>query len=115
METETALIILGGLAQESRLAVFRLLVETGPDGLAAGEIATELGIPSTTLSFHLKNMNHAGLVLSERQGTSIRYCANFDAMAGLVQYLTSNCCGGDMDSCPPPQESISDKNRNSSK
>lgn len=111
MDTETALAILGGLAQESRLAVFRLLVETGPDGLAAGEIASELGVPSTTLSFHLKNMSHAGLVLSERQGTSIRYCANFDAMTGLVQYLTSNCCGGDMDACAP-QESSSDKDRN---
>lgn len=110
METATVLVILGGLAQESRLAVFRLLVETGPGGLAAGEIATHLEIPSTTLSFHLKNMSHAGLVLSERQGTSIRYSANFGAMIGLVQYLTSNCCDGDMSACiPDTNESSSDK------
>ncbi len=101
METKTALTVLSGLAQESRLGIFRLLVEVGHQGLFAGEIATRLEIPATTLSFHLKNMSGAGLVVSERQGTSIRYSANFDVMNGLVSYLTANCCGGDLNACAP--------------
>ncbi len=101
METGSALKVLAGLAQETRLAIFRLLVEVGHEGLLAGEIATQLEIPGTTLSFHLKNMSQAGLVVSERLGTSIRYSADFDAMNGLVSYLTTNCCGGDLSACAP--------------
>lgn len=101
METKAALAVLAGLSQESRLAIFRLLVEVGPEGLIAGEIATRVKIPPTTLSFHLKHMSHAQLIVSERQGTSIRYAANFEAMTGLVGYLTANCCGGDMSACAP--------------
>jgi len=105
METESALNVLAGLAQETRLGIFRLLVEVGREGLLAGEIAKHLGIPGTTLSFHLKNMSHAGLVVSERLGTSIRYSADYDAMNGLVSYLTANCCGGDASACAPKKTS----------
>ena len=105
MEIESVLDVLAGLAQETRLAIFRLLVEIGLEGLPAGEIATRLEIPGTTLSFHLKNMSQAGLVVSERQGTSIRYSADFDAMNGLLSYLTANCCGGDMRACAPKSKS----------
>lgn len=101
METAAALASLVGLAQETRLAVFRLLVEVGPDGLAAGEIAGLLDIPAPTLSFHLRQLNHAHLVVSQRTGTSIRYAANFDTMNGLVAYLTEKCCGGDPSLCQP--------------
>jgi len=104
METESALNILTGLAQGTRLKIFRLLVEVGPEGLPAGEIATRLEIPGTTLSFHLKNMSQAGLIASERQGTSILYSADFDAMNGLVSYLTANCCGGDLSACAPKRK-----------
>ncbi len=105
METSNALAILSGLSQESRLGIFRLLVEVGHEGLPAGEIARRLSIPGTTLSFHLKNMSHAGLVVSIREGTTIRYSADFDAMNGLVGYLTANCCGGDMSACTPKAKS----------
>lgn len=101
METSSALAILAGLAQETRLAIFRLLVEVGHDGLLAGEIATRLEIPPTTLSFHLSHLSRAGLVASQRQGTSIRYTADFDAMNGVIGYLTANCCGGDLSACAP--------------
>lgn len=101
METESALAILAGLAQESRLAIFRLLVEIGHEGLPAGEIATRLEMPPSTLSFHLRHMSQAGLVVSEREGTSIRYVADFDAMNGLISYLSANCCGGDPSQCAP--------------
>lgn len=104
MESVEALAILAGLSQPTRLSVFRLLVETGPEGLPAGEIAAHLQVPATTLSFHLSHMHRAGLVISERHGTSIRYRADFDAMHGLVNYLTANCCGGDPQKCAPTKE-----------
>jgi ArsR family transcriptional regulator, arsenate/arsenite/antimonite-responsive transcriptional repressor len=104
MQADAALGILSGLSQETRLTIFRLLVEVGHDGLAAGEIASRLDVPSTTLSFHLSHMSRVGLVLSERRGTSIRYTANFDAMNDLVGYLTANCCGGDMSACAPKRK-----------
>ncbi len=99
--TAKVLGALTGLAQESRLGVFRLLVQVGPDGLAAGEIAHQLEIPPTTLSFHLAQLSNADLVVSKRNGRSIRYTANFETMHGLVEYLTDNCCGGDMGACAP--------------
>jgi ArsR family transcriptional regulator, arsenate/arsenite/antimonite-responsive transcriptional repressor len=101
METRQALAALSALAQESRLAVFRLLVGAGPAGLAAGEVAEKLGVPPATLSFHLRMLVHANLLRSERQGRSIRYFARFDAMNGLVEYLTDHCCGGDPSACLP--------------
>jgi ArsR family transcriptional regulator, arsenate/arsenite/antimonite-responsive transcriptional repressor len=94
METISALAALAGLANESRLAIFGLLVEQGPNGLPAGEIASRLGLPNATSSFHLKEMTHAGLVKSVQDGRFIFYAANYDTMNGLVEYLTKNCCKG---------------------
>ena len=94
MEKKGALAALAGLAQESRLDVFRLLVEQGPEGLSAGEIAEKLRIANATLSFHLKELSHAGLVVPRQDGRFIFYAANFTTMNGLVGYLTENCCRG---------------------
>lgn len=88
---------LGALAQESRLDVFRLLVQAGPEGLSAGHIAEKLGVPSATLSFHLNQLRHAGLVTYRRQGRSLIYVAEYDAMTDLLGYLTENCCRGEVD------------------
>ena len=92
MELKTAVKLLGALAQESRLGVFRLLVEAGSQGLSAGDISDELAIPASTLSFHLKDLSHAGLLQSERQGRSIFYSANYGAMSELLQFMQHNCC-----------------------
>jgi len=92
MEILNAVNLLGALAQESRLSVFRLLVEAGPQGMSAGEISAELDIPASTLSFHLKDLNHAGLLDSERQGRSIIYRANYAAMNDLLKFMQHNCC-----------------------
>lgn len=94
METKGALCILAALAQETRLSIFRLLVETGPAGLPVGGIGEELGIAPATLSFHLKELAHAELVTTRQEGRFIYCSANFAAMNGLVAYLTENCCGG---------------------
>lgn len=94
MEKQNAIGALAALAQETRLDVFRRLVEAGPEGLPAGEIGAELGLPSATLSFHLKELRSADVVASRRDGRSIIYRANFDTMRELVDYLTENCCGG---------------------
>ncbi|MGH9697528.1 MAG: ArsR/SmtB family transcription factor [Bryobacteraceae bacterium] len=94
METTIALSALAGLAQETRLAIFRLLVEKGPEGLAAGDIAERLDLPNATLSFHLKEMAHAGLLEPRQAGRFIYYSANYSTMNGLVAYLTENCCRG---------------------
>ncbi len=92
---------LGALAQETRLDIFRLLVQKGPEGLPAGEIGTRLGQPSPTMSFHLNQLRFAGLVSSRRESRSIIYRANFKAMSGLLAYLTDNCCGGRPELCSP--------------
>ena len=92
MIKKAALSALAGLAQESRLDVFRLLVEQGPEGLPAGEIAGRLQVANATLSFHLKELAHANLVTARQQGRFIYYSANFQTMNGLVEYLTENCC-----------------------
>jgi ArsR family transcriptional regulator len=92
METASALRALAALAQETRLRVFRLLVEHGPLGLPAGEIGRRLGLPPATLSFHLKELATAGLVSARQQGRSIRYATDFAAMRDLVAYLSENCC-----------------------
>jgi DNA-binding transcriptional ArsR family regulator len=85
---------LAALAQESRLAIFRLLVQAGPEGLAAGRIGEALGIPPSSLSFHLKELSYAGLVTSRQESRYVIYSANFEAMADLLAFLTENCCGG---------------------
>jgi DNA-binding transcriptional ArsR family regulator len=89
-----AISALGALANEHRLALFRLLVRTGEKGLPAGAIAAELAIPNSSLSFHLSHLNEAGLVKQERQGRSLIYSANYAAMNALVGYLMENCCAG---------------------
>ncbi len=94
MEKQDALAALAALAQETRLDVFRLLVEAGPEGLPAGEIAEELGLPAATLSFHLKELRSAGLVGCERDGRSRIYRPAFAAVQALVAFLTENCCRG---------------------
>lgn len=94
MDQDQVIRALGALAQEHRLAAFRLLVQAGPEGLAAGAIGEALGVPASSLSFHLAQLAHAGLVLSQRQGRSIRYRADYAAMNGVLSYLTENCCGG---------------------
>ncbi len=85
---------LSALAQDSRLAVFRLLVQAGPAGLSAGKIAKALDIPPSSLSFHLKELAYAGLVISRQQGRFIIYSANFETINGVIAYLTENCCAG---------------------
>lgn len=94
LTSAAAVTALAALAQESRLAVFRLLVEAGPEGLPAGEIASRLGIANTTLSFHLKELVHAGLIHAAPQGRFIRYAPDITRMNDLVGFLTDNCCGG---------------------
>ncbi|HEU4498757.1 MAG TPA: metalloregulator ArsR/SmtB family transcription factor [Sphingomicrobium sp.] len=94
MKMDTAIAALGALAQEHRLTLFRLLVQAGPDGMAAGAIAEKLGVPNSSLSFHLAQLRNAGLITQERQHRSLIYRANYSAMTGLVDYLTENCCGG---------------------
>ena len=92
MESKQVITALSALAQETRLAVFRLLVQAGPQGLAAGEIATRLNCPAATLSFHLRELSQAGLVTATRQSRSIIYAADFAAMRNLLGFLTENCC-----------------------
>ncbi len=94
MEKKDAVSALAALAQETRLDVFRLLVQAGPEGLPAGEVGGELGLPSATLSFHLKELKNAGLIRCERAGRSRIYSPAFKAVNELVRFLTENCCGG---------------------
>lgn len=95
METKSALSALSSLAQESRLAIFRALVEAGPAGLSAGKISDITGIPPSSLSFHLKELTHAEMVDSRQESRFIIYTANFLTMNALIGFLTENCCGGD--------------------
>lgn len=99
MKKSTAIAALGALAQETRLDIFRLLVQKGPAGMPAGDIGERLGLPSPTLSFHLNQLRHAGLIGSRRESRSIIYSANYEAMSGLLAYLTENCCAGNVVEC----------------
>ncbi|GHA80273.1 ArsR/SmtB family transcription factor [Cognatilysobacter bugurensis] len=101
MDTNRAVAALSALAQTSRLAVFQALVAAGTDGALPSEIAQTLDIPANTLSFHLKTLLHAELVTAEPSGRRIRYRANFARVQGLVDFLTKNCCGGDLSQCAP--------------
>lgn len=94
MDAAAVIRALGALAQEHRLAVFRRLVEAGPDGLAAGALAEAVGVPASSMSFHLAQLSNAGLIGQRRQGRSIIYAADYAVMNGLMAYLTENCCGG---------------------
>ena len=114
METKQVLAALAALAQDTRLRIFRLLVETGPSGLAAGEIAARLDVAAATLSFHLAQLEHAGLIASQRAGRSIIYAAGFDCMRDLIDYLTENCCQGDgavcaVSDCTAPLQALGSK------
>lgn len=92
MQTTNVINALAALAHDSRLGIFRLLVEQGPEGLPAGEIAARRKLPNANASFHLKELEHAGLVTSVPAGRFIYYAANYKTMNGLVEYLTKNCC-----------------------
>jgi DNA-binding transcriptional ArsR family regulator len=101
MDTENAVKRLSALAQEARLEVFRLLVKAGPNGLAAGEIARTLKTAANTMSAQLLILSNAGLIRARRNGRSIIYAADFDAMSGLLVFLTEDCCGGRPEVCAP--------------
>jgi len=101
MEITDAIAALGALAQDNRLEAFRLLVQAGPDGLPAGEVASKLKLAPNTLTFHLDRLRQAGLVTVRRNGRSMIYAARFDTMNALLGYLTENCCGGAADLCAP--------------
>ena len=95
MEIPTATALLTALGNESRLTVFRLLVEAGPEGRYASAIGETLGMPAATLSFHLAHLTRAGLILATKEGRYIRYCADYKAMNALIAFLTRDCCKGD--------------------
>jgi DNA-binding transcriptional ArsR family regulator len=99
MESREAVIALAALAQETRLSVFRLLVSAGPEGMSVGSIGEKLGVPPATLSFHLKELSHAGLVTSRQESRFIYYMADFAQMAALMTFLTQNCCKGMPQEC----------------
>lgn len=94
MEQVKAVAALAALAHEGRLSIYRLLVVAGPEGLTVGEIGSKLDMPGGTLSFHLSQLKHAGLVVARRNGRQLIQTADFERMNGLVAYLTENCCGG---------------------
>jgi len=101
MEIKDAVTALAAIAQETRLAVYRALVVAGPEGLSAGRIADALAVPPATLSFHLKELDRAGLVSARQDGRYVIYSANFEQMNALLSFLTANCCRGATDECAP--------------
>jgi DNA-binding transcriptional ArsR family regulator len=103
MKKPDALAALAALSQENRLDAYRLLVQAGPDGVPAGEVAAALGLPPNTLTFHLDRLREARLVTVRRDGRSMIYAAQFDTMNALLGYLTENCCGGAA-TCAPVAE-----------
>ncbi len=115
MELDSAVDALSALAQESRLAIFRLLVPEGSDGLTAGEIGERMGIPANALSFHLTRLRYAGLVTVRRNGRERIYAAAYDGMQSLMGFLTENCCQkepeGCSPDCPPPSSGETNENQ----
>jgi ArsR family transcriptional regulator len=101
MEQADAIAALAALAQDNRLEIYRLLVQAGPGGMAAGAVASALKIAPNTLSFHFDRLRHAGLVSVARQGRSQVYAARYETMTNLLAYLTENCCGGRPELCEP--------------
>jgi DNA-binding transcriptional ArsR family regulator len=99
MDEGKMVLALAALAHEHRLRAFRLLVRSGPSGVAAGDIAGHLNVGPTSLSFHLKTLEHAGLITSTRQGRFVRYAVHVEAMRQLLNYLTEDCCRGQPDLC----------------
>lgn len=106
MEATDAVSALAALAQANRLDVFRLLVQAGPEGLPAGEIANSIGLAPNTLTFHFDRLRAAGLVTVRRDGRQMIYAARFETMNALLGYLTDNCCGGAVESCLPVQRCV---------
>ncbi|WP_423140829.1 ArsR/SmtB family transcription factor [Parablastomonas sp. CN1-191] len=106
METKAAVASLFALAHESRLAVFRLLVQAGADGVAAGEIARRLGVLPNTLSANLNVLSHAGLIESRREGRTVIYTARYEQMAQLLEFLVQDCCSGQPDICAPLADAV---------
>ncbi|MFM0356512.1 metalloregulator ArsR/SmtB family transcription factor [Paraburkholderia nemoris] len=109
MDSNLVVRALSALAHESRLAIFRSLVVAGPDGIPAGEIAQQLGLSPSSLSFHLKDLAHAELVNARQEGRFIFYSANFDGMNSLIGFLTENCCAGSECSLPVSPPCCGDK------
>ena len=101
MKIKNAVEALSALAQESRLTIFRLLVQAGKEGISAGVIGEKLEIPGATLSFHLKELSRAKLIKSRTEGRYVIYSASFTGMDKLIAYLTENCCAGDAEQCAP--------------
>jgi ArsR family transcriptional regulator len=106
MKKQDAVAALAALAQDNRLDVFRLLVEAGPEGMPAGEVASALKIAPNTLTFHFDRLREAGLISVRRNGRSMIYAAQFDRMNALIGYLTDNCCQGRPDQCAPAQGKV---------
>ena len=104
MKSTQVVKALAALAQPTRLAIFRLLVVQGVDGMAAGQVAEKLKVSPATMSFHFKTLSHAGLIESRQEGRFVYYIANFTVMNGMVDYLTENCCGGNIDACIVPSK-----------
>lgn len=102
MEILTATTALSALAQESRLEIFRFLVQAGKNGVPAGKIGERLDLPLSTLSFHLNQLKQAGLILCRREGRTLFYSANYECMNDLMAYLTENCCQGQAEDCDSP-------------
>jgi len=101
MEERQALSVFAALSQETRLRIVRLLVVAGKDGLPAGAIAEQMGTAASTMSFHLKELEQAGLVRSRRESRSIIYTAEYDALSGLIRFLMEDCCSGRREVCEP--------------
>lgn len=111
MNSQQAVTLLSALAQEARLDIFRCLVQAGPAGLSAGVISQTLHIHNSTLSFHLKELSHAGMISAKQESRFIYYSANYQSMNALLAYLTENCCAGQVDCCPELQCQPSTENR----
>jgi len=101
MHRRQALLSFAALSQDTRLSIVRTLVKAGPDGVAAGEVADEVGVSASNLSFHLKELQHAGLVEARREARSIIYSANYPALRDLVGFLMKDCCAGHPEICAP--------------
>ena len=102
MRSFAAVEALSALAHEHRLAIYRLLVQAGPDGMSAGAIASEIGIPASSFTFHVQNLHRARLITQQRASRQIIYAADFAVMNELLGYLTENCCASSGDSCAKP-------------
>ena len=107
MDERQALMAFAALAQETRLQIVRLLVQAGPEGVASGVLGSELGVSASTVSFHLKELDHAGLIQARREGRSIIYSAAYPALSGLIAFLMKDCCQGRPEVCTPAVASLS--------